>query len=596
MERAGYGVRMRAHWACLAGTLATALACSALPACSDDTGILIEVGLAVGTTRPERLAFAIASTKTVGGRPIAVQDPASSITVDVTGRDLAASPYRLFVHDGLGAGGSMLGAVVGSAGARTVGFAAVPATRFVAGKTLLVHVDLAGPGDAVVGPTGCVTFGAGNTTQTLASASDQDCDGYRSIAAGGDDCDDTNPNVHPGAREVCANGIDDNCNGMIDESPDADHDGYGACSGDCDDNDPTVHPGAREVCDGKDNDCNGVCDDGFDKDGDGYTTCGTQILANGTCRTGVAPDCNDGDASIHPGAVEVCDGKDNDCNGLCDDGGVDHDGDGFTPCGTLASFPAPAGGVCGATSPLLVDCRDTGGPSAALIHPFAPEICDGVDQNCDGKFETSEPCLARGGGMGGGCAVGSRACNEDRSAGPVGLAATCTTTGASPGVEEALCDAYLGACAADAQPWRCATEAAAAATLDCTVAFTRAAGTAQKPPSATVCAGSLGAAPTLGNDQGCVFSIVGGVGQEGYRAGLRATGSSGAPQPSFAGCQADLAVGDATNDFAPQPDEWVLLVADSNRDPSARAVVVHVTPALVAACPSAPVGCKMRTP
>ncbi|MBI5479764.1 MAG: hypothetical protein HY906_12950 [Deltaproteobacteria bacterium] len=171
---------------------------------------------------------------------------------------------------------------------------------------------------------------------------DNDGDGY-TIHQG--DCDDTNPNVHPGAREICNDGIDNDCNGFTDgQEPDRDGDGFGPCQGDCDDNDPDVHPGAQEVVDGKDNNCDGLTDQ--DLDGDGYTT--------------DEGDCDDNDPDVHPGAVEICgDGKDNDCNGYTDGQEPDKDGDGYGPCGG--------------------DCDD----NDPTVHPGAQEVVDGKDNNCD---------------------------------------------------------------------------------------------------------------------------------------------------------------------------------------------------------------------
>jgi len=118
----------------------------------------------------------------------------------------------------------------------------------------------------------------------------------------------------PGAAETC-NGIDDNCDGQVDEGFDKDNDTYFECAhgtlaADCDDSNPAVHPGATETCNNVDDDCDGKIDNGFDVDNDTYFQC-----AHGT----TPQDCNDNDPAIHPGATETCDGKDNDCNGKVDD-------------------------------------------------------------------------------------------------------------------------------------------------------------------------------------------------------------------------------------------------------------------------------------
>ena len=241
------------------------------------------------------------------------------------------------------------------------------------------------------------------------------------------DCNDIQQFINPNAIEYC-DGTDNNCDGLTDETgaigeltfyQDADFDGFGnvnqttlACDqpfgyinnpDDCDDSTSNVSPDADELCDGTDHDCNGSTDQGaidaptwyIDVDSDGFgssnftleqCTQPTGYVANNT-------DCNDILAAAYPNATEVCDGADNNCNGLADDDDAnldlntattfytDLDGDGFGDSAsvTLACY-APSD-----SSIIDGDCDD----SSIMIYPFQLELCDSIDNNCDGFIDES---------------------------------------------------------------------------------------------------------------------------------------------------------------------------------------------------------------
>lgn len=245
-----------------------------------------------------------------------------------------------------------------------------------------------------------------DTNEVVVTESDLDGDGYLE----GDDCDDNDATIYPGATETC-DGVDNNCDGFVDEDVtdifyvDADGDGFGdaestveACDApdgtvpngnDCDDTQATMFPSNTEVCDGLDNNCDGQIDENIpsewylDADGDGF---GDANQLAETCMpedgyVALSGDCDDSDPAIFPNAEEVCDSVDNNCDGQIDEGllslfYVDADLDGYGDNSTIEACELTEG-----LSTTGGDCDD----AASQINPGEPEICgDSLDNNCNG--------------------------------------------------------------------------------------------------------------------------------------------------------------------------------------------------------------------
>ena len=237
------------------------------------------------------------------------------------------------------------------------------------------------------------------------------------------DCDDMRATVKPGAPEVC-NMADDDCDQQTDEGltftnyyPDADGDGFGAsgvmatssCAPlpahvtnamDCNDGTAAVKPGAPEVCNGVDDDCANGVDNGLtfanyyvDGDGDGFGASNSSAVSSCTPVTGRVTnngDCNDGNPAVKPMAAELCNGADDNCNSQTDEGLTfvnyypDGDGDG------RGSSSAPPINSCEPVAGRVTnndDCNDAN----AGINPTRPEVCNGLDDDCDGPADEGLP-------------------------------------------------------------------------------------------------------------------------------------------------------------------------------------------------------------
>ena len=141
---------------------------------------------------------------------------------------------------------------------------------------------------------------------------DVDGDGYDEASCGGNDCDDEDPEIHPDREEACGNEVDEDCDGAANDLDCDGHDAITNGGDDCNDEDADIHPGAEERCNAWDDDCDGIVPEVEDRDHDGAHACDEGPGGN--------RDCDDSNADRFPGNPEVCDdGTDQDCDGDIDD-------------------------------------------------------------------------------------------------------------------------------------------------------------------------------------------------------------------------------------------------------------------------------------
>ena len=242
------------------------------------------------------------------------------------------------------------------------------ALRYVPVGTYNLTIEI--PGKPKYVHAGVTT--ADNTVTNLGQIEicrDSDQDG----ATEATDCNDNNAAINPSATEIC-NGVDDDCDGVVDEGcascTDSDTDGFFAQFGcltavDCNDSDPLIRPTATEACDELDNNCDGQTDEGFDLQLD-PTNCGA---------------C--GNVCSFPNAGALC--SSGNCElGACGPGFGNCDGDSANGCEADFETDVKNCGGCGAACDVGDVCV-----SGVCVPDCAwePELCDGIDNDCDGEVD-----------------------------------------------------------------------------------------------------------------------------------------------------------------------------------------------------------------
>ena len=290
------------------------------------------------------------------------------------------------------------------------------------------------------GPGGWSECDANEPSLETCDGKDNDCDNEVDEGVAGAPCQEQNDfgtclgvtECHGSAGLACTaqmpvaescDGMDNDCNGKVDDAnadgcielfEDVDKDGIGnanstAClckaegnftagvGGDCNDFNPSIGTGKPEICNGLDDDCDGEVDtEGSigctflfkDADGDGYgvaTDAKCLCGSSGNYKSPIAGDCDDENPDAFPANQEKCNGFDDNCNGVEDEAGAiwctpylkDSDGDGFGVTSLTMCLCAP-NDIFKSLSP--GDCDD----EEPATHPGGLEICDGIDNSCNG--------------------------------------------------------------------------------------------------------------------------------------------------------------------------------------------------------------------
>jgi hypothetical protein len=274
--------------------------------------------------------------------------------------------------------------------------------------------------------------GYGGSETYIDSCTEPDQDNY---VANNDDCDDSKPEINPSAIDFCNNDIDENCDGTDEKDCDCNEGETRPCgidTGECEIGlesctvnlvwsgicDGDIGP-SQELCDGLDNDCNGQIDEPFADLGTscsaGFGACeAIGIMVCDAAKTATICDATPGTPS-----TEECDGIDNDCNGEIDDGIAEEP----STCGEGA---CESSGVKQCINGQPVDSCTPGDPS--------PEICDGEDNDCDGKVDETFTDL------GDSCSEGKGECKDTGKivCNSSGTGTTCNASAGSPKKE--ICD------------------------------------------------------------------------------------------------------------------------------------------------------------